>query len=297
MPNTLAHIGVQTLLARGLIRGADPKWILAGVVLPDIPWILQRALRVAISDVPPIDLRLYSIVQASLASCLVLAAAIALLTNRPLRVFAILALGALSHLILDALQTKWANGVHLLAPASWELWNAELFWPEDWPSTVLTLAGLATMLWLWRRSISDLSDFCVPDLRRAGAIVALLALYAFSPLALKGGPLAADNHATATLSAPEARTGRDIAFDRNRYDAKSGKLTTWTGEVMTLSGDVPSESGTVSLRGRFEAFDRIDVTVHHAHASGLRKWATLLGLLLILAFWLTRPVKARTRRR
>ena len=35
--------------------------------------------------------------------------------------FGILALNSVFHLILDSLQTKWGNGVHLFAPVSWEV--------------------------------------------------------------------------------------------------------------------------------------------------------------------------------
>ena len=65
------------------------------------------------------DLRFYCIVQASLFGCLLLSGALASVSSRPWRVFAILGLGSLMHLLLDATQAKWASAVHLLAPISW----------------------------------------------------------------------------------------------------------------------------------------------------------------------------------
>ena len=131
MPNTLGHLGVQGVVTRALIRDADLKWICAGVVVPDVPWILQRALRWVLPVELAVDLRLYVIVQASLAWTLVLAGALALATAAPGRVFRVLSLGAVVHLVLDAAQIHWGNGVHFLAPASWRLTRFGLFWPES----------------------------------------------------------------------------------------------------------------------------------------------------------------------
>ena len=45
MPNTLAHLGVQALVTRTLLPRAELRWIALGCVIPDLPWIAQRALR------------------------------------------------------------------------------------------------------------------------------------------------------------------------------------------------------------------------------------------------------------
>ena len=131
MPNTIAHIAVQTLISRGLLRGADFKWILAGCVLPDIPWIAQRAVAGLAPEFPAIPLRLYTAVQSSLIVTLILGVALAFLSRRPVQTFAILALGVVLHLLLDATQTKWANGVLLFAPFSWDLLNFCLLYTSD----------------------------------------------------------------------------------------------------------------------------------------------------------------------
>ena len=91
MPNTLGHLCVQGLATRAVIRGADFKWILLGCVLPDLPWILQRVIRVLAPEIgSPYDLRLYSIVQGSLVISLLLCGALALASAAPARVMAIL---------------------------------------------------------------------------------------------------------------------------------------------------------------------------------------------------------------
>ena len=58
---------------------------------------------------------------ASLAGTLLLCAAIAALTTTPRLVASVLGLNALLHLLLDATEQKWGNGVHLLAPFSWRM--------------------------------------------------------------------------------------------------------------------------------------------------------------------------------
>ena len=72
MPNTLAHLGVQSLATRALIRDSDLKWIYLGCIVPDLPWTLNRLVKTTVPSVDLYDLRLYVIVQASLFFCLLL---------------------------------------------------------------------------------------------------------------------------------------------------------------------------------------------------------------------------------
>ena len=67
MPNTLAHLGVQGFITHAAIKDAEPKWIAFGCLIPDLPWILQRAIAVLLPQVDGYELRLYAIAQASLA--------------------------------------------------------------------------------------------------------------------------------------------------------------------------------------------------------------------------------------
>ena len=81
MPNTLAHIGIQGLASKALFRKADLKWVYIGLIIPDVPWIAQRLIRIFPFDVDLYDLRLYFIIQASLIFCLILSFALASLTK------------------------------------------------------------------------------------------------------------------------------------------------------------------------------------------------------------------------
>ena len=141
MPNTLAHFGIQALTNKAVFRPVDVKWIGLGCLLPDLPWITQRLI-LPLNMVDSIDLRLYVIIQSTLFFSLILSAAISLQVKDSKRIFLLLGFNCLLHLLLDATQTKWANGIHLLAPFSWQLINFNFYWPEQLPSLLLTLIGL-----------------------------------------------------------------------------------------------------------------------------------------------------------
>jgi len=145
LPNTLAHIGVHLPLTRKLWRRSDALWIYLGCLLPDLPWILLRVL-LTITPIDEPSLRLHAIGQASLFGSLLLAGSAAALARRPGRTFALLGFGTLVHLLLDACQYKWANGVSFFAPVDWRLVRFDLFWPEDLPTIALTALGAIVFL-------------------------------------------------------------------------------------------------------------------------------------------------------
>ena len=44
MPNTLVHFGAQGAASHALRRRLDPRFVHLGCLLPDLPWILRRAI-------------------------------------------------------------------------------------------------------------------------------------------------------------------------------------------------------------------------------------------------------------
>ena len=131
MPNTLVHLGIQGLGNRLVSTRIDLKWVFLGCIIPDLPWIFRRVIIGLNSAIDRYDVLLYSAVQASLLFCLLLALACALVSEKPRLVFAILAVNSLIHLLLDAVEIKWGNGVLLLAPLNWQLLNFNLVWPDS----------------------------------------------------------------------------------------------------------------------------------------------------------------------
>ncbi|MBO9398596.1 hypothetical protein J7400_18130 [Shimia sp. R9_2] len=286
MPATLGHIGAQMLLTRIGLPQADTKWILAGCVIPDLPWILQRVVR-AVGDVPAIELRLYVVAQSSLLMSLVLCACLALFSRRALSVFNVLAFGALLHFALDALQTKWANGVLLFAPLRWEPLNFGLFWPEDWPTYALYGLSLGVVFWMVFRDAPNGDDLRRPRGARARAAVVLLAVYFCAPLAMEKAAFAANVHSTKVLAEYGQRAGREIGIDRNRIVFENGvpHLRVWTGERLALTNSTLGAGALVSVKGVFETPSTLRVEDVHLHASGVRDIASYVSLLAIALWW------------
>ncbi|WNM63926.1 hypothetical protein [Candidatus Nitrospira neomarina] len=288
MPNTLAHIGVQGFLNQAVKPGIDPKLVCLGCLLPDIPWIFQRVLLGILPGSDPYTIRLYCIAQASLFVTLMLCGALAFLSKTPKAVFMILGVNVLIHLVLDGLQTKWANGVHFFAPLSWDLWNVGLFWPESLPTYIMTGGGLLYIGWQWRKGISQPLPFSPWSPFKVGISASLLLLYFALPLVLIEGPRNANNHFIRTLEEMEARPGRHLELDRSSYEKTPAgdMLGLFNGETIKSSQEILDHSAIVSIRGRFVTPTQLDVLEFHEHSSWFRDTGSYLGILLLFGMWL-----------
>lgn len=289
MPNTLAHFGGQGPLTRLTGVSVDTKWILLGCTLPDVPWIARRGIQMlAGGAVDPIGLRLYAIVQASLFFSVMLAGILALLAARPRPVFAVLALGSTLHLLLDAAQTKWGNGVHFFAPVSWTTVNFGWFWPEAPVTIGLAVAGLAYVGWEWKRRTKNRIPVS-PDRVRGGAAIVLTILYLSLPPIFFPEVLSSGSHSLRALAEPGEQIGRSVALDRAGFrPAKAGTggegVLTVTGGALRAVGSLPEEAGKVSVRGVLLDGRTIRVTRHHAH-SFPREAFSVVGLVLVAVVW------------
>jgi len=289
MPNTLAHIGVQGLLTRAVARKADFKWICLGCIIPDLPWILQRAVWFLGTDVVnAYDLRLYTVVQSSLLASLVLCASAAMLSASPRRVFSVLALNSAAHLVLDALETKWANGVLLFAPFSWQLLNFGLFWPESVVIFAATAFGLGYFVYAWRVKPGQSIALSMGLRARTAIGLALLGVYLLSPLLFVADSEKANNHYVAVLRDSGQRAGKYIEMDRSYFFQRDGDVIVrvLNNEEFVLLGRVEAASGTISVRGRFVDESTVEVDDLHEHSTGFRDGASMVGLFLIGVLWL-----------
>jgi len=285
VPNTLVHFAVQGPPSRGLWRGLDPRWIFLGCLLPDLPWILRRAVVASGLAADPIDLRLYTMAQASLAGTLLLCCALAVVTAAPRLVAAVLGLNALLHLLLDAAEIKWGNGVHLLAPFSWRMTSFELVSGEGMLLPAVSVAGAVVVGWELVRSRRPVLGFDLRP-RRLAAAGALLVVYLAAPLPFFAAIEATDSYSVKTLREAERRPGRSVSFDRTAYLAAPGGgfLSIWTGERLRVTGPVPDHDARVSLHGTFLEPDliRIDRLVEHRRD---RDWPSYLALALLGVLW------------
>ena len=259
---------------------------------------MQRLASPLTGIISPYELRLYAIVQSTLLLSLVLSAALAAFSARPRYVFGILALNSTLHLLLDALQTKWANGIHLLAPWSWELINFGCFWPESLPTLLLTLLGLGVFVVAWRRLPGRPVSLSFSRTRGVVTGAILVLVYFTAPLALLTGPADADNHFVATLFDVERRVGRVVEFDRSAFitDDERPRIRTYAGEEISVTGVRPGIPATISARGRFTAPDEVRLERVHVHWPLARDLSSMVGLALVALVWcapLIRPARSR----
>lgn len=286
MPNTIAHIAVAGILTRSLIKSADLKWIFLGCVLADIPWILQRLVHVIQWQPNPYDVRAYAITQSSLLLCIILSLALALVARDSLKVFFILALGSLIHLLLDATQIKWANGVLLLAPFDWHLFKLGYFWPESLITYALTAAGAGYYVYSINVATQPTRDEFNTELLRWITACLLIFVWLILPLVWLKQPYQHDHHFISTLENSAGRAGKLVEFDRNYVVVQDGipTLRTAFGELLVLNEPVGDHGNLVSIRGKFSDNHSIDVQHSHGHTR-FRDRASMVGLLLVLLTW------------
>lgn len=206
---------------------------------------------------------------------------------RPVRVFGILAVNSFLHLVLDACQAKWANGVHLFAPCSWEMLNFGLFWPESLINVTLTLWGLAYVIVTWRRRGPGECRVVGSYGRRIIGGLALFVLYLGLPLLMLEGPERADNHFVSTLRTEDHRVGRYIEFDRRPYLRlpEGDLLLTYAGEHLVVDPRSLDRPGTVSVKGRFANRTTLHIQELRVHWPMFRDLSSYIGLTLVALVW------------
>ena len=277
---------MQGPLGRALAGRSDLPWVLLGCLLPDLPWIGRRGVELLAGGTAAYDVRAYAIAQSSLVACCLLAGALAALTPRPGRVFAILAGSSLAHLLLDSLEIKLGNGAVLLAPFRWQLTQLGWFWTESAISVGLTVAGALWIGWIALRS-PVLPVFRVTPARVAAAF-ALGVAYLWLPLVWIPDVEAADLHFIRTLQQRSERSGRPLELDRNAFEPgpRGGSVLVWNGERLAVSGIDESVPRTVSLRGYFLDPGRLEVERVHVHWPAFRDAASYVGLFALLVYWM-----------
>ncbi|RUM44247.1 MAG: hypothetical protein DSY80_04620 [Desulfocapsa sp.] len=281
MPNTLAHIGFQVPFTRlGVVKEAPLQWIALGCIIPDIPWILQRVLE-RVPTIDPVTLRLYAVFQASLFSCAVLSLFFALLTRKTAFIFLLLVGNCLLHLLLDACQIKWGNGVNLFLPFSWHVTGFAFFWPEDFPSYLLTALGVPVLVFSWKKAVKADLFLQKPNTKKAACLACLLLVYFLTPLFFINGAYDADMHYSQTISDKQTRTGKTVEIDRARYNSQTQILAAYADKNIHLTTPPPVKGGKLSVKGVFTGADSLTITEYHRHNS-FRDYASYVGLFSTL---------------
>ncbi len=291
MPNTLVHLCIQTPASQVLFREADTKWIAIGCIIPDIPWILQRIIPAIFSNINLIDLRIYTIIQASLFFCLLLCLALSILASNRGGVFLLLSLNCLLHLLLDAMQIKWANGVHFLAPVSWQMTSFSLLWPENRAIILLSGLGLGALIYFGYMDRNKPVKLSGMKKNRITALLIIISYFVL-PFPILQGPETENNHYVATLRNKEERPGKYIEFDRAVFRSNDNTARIFSGERLKVKGNLPLKDGKISVRGDFVDVETLEVTSFHAH-SIFRDIASITALSIIVLIWLIAMARKR----
>lgn len=227
--------------------------------------------------------------------CLLLSGALSLFAARPLRIFSLLGLNALAHLLLDAIQIKWANGVHLFAPFSWKALSFSFVWPEHLLIYLLSACGLGILIYGVYYGLKGWGETVLLTVKQKNMIIAvlLLAAYMTFPLLFFSGPEKENNHFVATLRGVEERAGKYIEFDRVHFSSHDKVVNVFSGEKLSLQGALPDEDALISIQGNFLNNETIKVSSLHVH-SRFRDLASMIGLAGILFVWLLSFLRQRT---
>ncbi|PID61980.1 MAG: hypothetical protein CR986_02305 [Ignavibacteriae bacterium] len=284
MPNTLAHIGVNSLITKRVIPKTNIFWIYLGCVISDFPWIFKKIIYLIFPTVNGYNLHAYSIVQASLFFSLLLSLSVSFLSKSFKTTFFTLFLGSLLHLLLDPLQIKWANGVHFFAPFHWELTYFGFFLPEHFITYLLTLLGFIVFIYNWKEISKSKEIF---SLKAKNIFLSLFtfSLYATLPFFLYTSAIKADNHFLGTLTS-KTRKDKYIEMDRKNvvFDKNTNSfwIESFNKELIELSGIKNIKSNRISIKGKFKTNNLIYVTDYTENWAFFRDGSSYLGLSLIL---------------
>lgn len=288
MPNTLAHIGINGLLTKSIIKKSDLLWIYLGCLIPDFPWIVRKAVALLMPNINGYELQSYVIVQASLFFSIILSVGFSSLSKKPGKTFLILFLGSLFHLLLDPIQTKWANGVHLFAPINWELINYGIFWPESYVTYLLTFLGLVFFLFTLRELKTYNLDLIISKSRVFGTIL-FFGVYLFLPITFMPNVVNADNHFVGTLKDIDNRENKYVEMDRRkiRFDESTNSywIKSFDEDEIELENVSKITSSKLSIKGKFVSTDKIWVTEYHENWVIFRDGSSYVGLFLIFFAW------------
>jgi len=256
--------------------------VLAGCVIPDLPWIVRRLVDASSFSVEPISTYAYFIAQSSLVGCFFACIAFAFLFRNFKVVAAYALLGSLVHLLLDSLQDKWGVGVHLLAPFNWEALRLGVFQVDSVFTHLLTVAGIIPFLFI-TKARHDARLLCLNTYRIAGCCVCIIAYFSV-PLLFISHVVASDSRYLHTLENKDERRGKLLELDRETTSVTGDTwhTTTHIGEVLAILNPDANmkDGGTYSFKAEFDNEHEIWVTDWKRH-SGARDTASYVGLLLI----------------
>jgi hypothetical protein len=294
MPNTLAHFGVNGLLTKSVYKKTDLVWIYLGCIIPDIPWIIRKIIEFTFPKINGYDLQAYVIIQATLFFSIILSLTFASISKNTLRTFLILSFGSLLHLLLDPVQIKWANGVHLFAPFNWHITEYGFFWPESFGTYFLTFGGLIFFIYTMKE-LKNVEFPLIISFKKTFTFVVFLIIYFSLPLFFLESVKKADNHFLSTLENHDQRSGKYVEMDRKNVKFNNSTNSYWiesfNHDYIELENVPKITSSRLSIQGKFVNNDKIFVTDFHENWVLFRDGASYFGILLTIITWIIALIK------
>ncbi|MCB9211330.1 MAG: hypothetical protein H6609_18340 [Ignavibacteriales bacterium] len=289
MPNTLAHIAINGFSTKKISASSSLLWIYLGCIIPDIPWIIRKIISVLSPSINGYDLQAYVIVQATLFFSIILSFSFSLFSKNILKTFLILSFGSLLHLLLDPIQIKWANGVHLFAPFSWDMTTFGIFWPESFITYLMTISGLIFFVFYWKELKIIKPNILFKKINSFLAFLIIL-IYFVLPLRFMNNVVKSDNHFISTLKIENERIGKYVEMDRKdvtfNEQTNSYWIKSFNKDLIELKNIERLYSNRISIKGRFISNNLISVIEYHENWEAFRDGASYLGILLIIFSWI-----------
>ncbi|MCB9259272.1 MAG: hypothetical protein H6612_07940 [Ignavibacteriales bacterium] len=289
MPNTLAHIAINGFSTKKISASSSLLWIYLGCIIPDIPWIIRKIISVLSPSINGYDLQAYVIVQATLFFSIILSFSFSLFSKNILKTFLILSFGSLLHLLLDPIQIKWANGVHLFAPFSWDMTTYGIFWPESFITYLMTISGVIFFVFYWKELKIIKPNILFKKINSFLAFLIIL-IYFVLPLIFMNNVVKSDNHFISTLKIENERIGKYVEMDRKdvtfNEQTNSYWIKSFNKDLIELKNIERLYSNRISIKGRFISNNLISVIEYHENWEAFRDGASYLGILLIIFSWI-----------
>ncbi len=287
MPDLLTHFGATYLLFRPL-PWIDLRLLFLGALLPDLPWILNRALG-KLTALDPISLFAYVIPFSTPLVVLLVAACVALFHQRPLTCFWILGTAGLLNIGLDFLQTRPADAPLLLYPFSFRQYSLQWFSSGDIISYLAVGGSLVCIAFALRYSTQP-TPF---RLKNLGIVVPLMFGICLLPLFTVEDLIAQNVYALGFASQPEKWEGKLVSLEDPVVEPNVVEVSPSHGLRVQVMGDVQLQPGDgVTLRGYYRD-GKIYPEMIHRHRRGLRNLFSYTALLIFVAVWFDVPRRLR----
>ena len=287
MPNTLAHLGLGGFLTRSVIRNSDIKWIYLACIIPDIPWMFMRFIEFFFPSKSTYDLKLYTVIQASLFFSIILSLAISFFSTRYFRSSLILIFGSFIHLFFDAFQIKWGTGSHFLLPFDWSIVYFGFFWPESIPTYLITIFGLIFAAFTLKQTINAPTELCWPTGGKIPLLIFFIFLYLIWPLFLMDKAEETNIRSIKVMRGKESRIGKEVSYNRENYiyNESGESFLHYAEGKFLIKGIELNKSVSISVKGRFISENAIEVSDYKIHTKGARELSSISGLFLVFSIW------------